>query len=760
MRRGRSVIAAATILLALACIDQSITGPGSTEARSDISDAVHNNGRTHFYFLPPMVSAPSTSGTFDATLSPVVDICPSNGATCTDSAIATFSTTSGTGSELVRVSTTDQQYIVNWHTDAFNLPAGSIYRVRIRIAGRVIGYADVAVIANAGQAKNVATGQYIALVDGKTLPIKFRIELGMPVSVTVAPNPATVIVGKTTTLVATVKDAHDQTLPDQPVAWTTSASEIATVSATGTVTGVALGSTTVSASSESITASSQVNVVPAPVDKIEVTPASKTLFVGKHFQLAASLKDADGNVLSGRSVNWTSTDNSVVSVDGTGALVAMAIGAADITAISEGKAASSHIIVIVPPVATVSISPNPVSLTLGNTAQLAATIKDGDGNVLSGRTVIWASASPGLTVNSDGLVTAVAAGTYVLTATSEGVTGSATIIAADPVNLGALPGSNVSEALAVNDVGDVVGWSTTPVGYHRAVLWKGGSIVDLGTLPGGTQSEAYGISADGKIIGYSDGPGFPSHAVSWSSTSPYTITDIGTFPTGTTSVARGISSSGIIVGSGFTQIPDYPVGNHAFKYSGNALEDLGILMPEIGPQTTMAHGVSDNGTVIGTALVYWTNEPWGWVQHAGDPAMYRPKGIDSGNSSIALSINSTGKMAGYSRMACPETSQPFLCDLAVYWSTSDGQGFPLVDYSLIRSSRATGINSLGDAVGYAKVNGVTHGLFWANGNPGGTQIDPVAGSSATFPQAINSSRLIVGYVQLPAGVRAFRYQVP
>src|SRR5438046_1681673 len=63
------------------------------------SDGAHG-GLPHFYLLPPIVPAPSYSGTFDATLAPVVTACPLAGGGCIDVA--------------ARVDATGQIYIANW----------------------------------------------------------------------------------------------------------------------------------------------------------------------------------------------------------------------------------------------------------------------------------------------------------------------------------------------------------------------------------------------------------------------------------------------------------------------------------------------------------------------------------------------------------------------------------------------------------------------------------------------------------------------
>ena len=98
-----------------------------------------------------------------------------------------------------------------------------------------------------------------------------------------------------------------------------------------------------------------------------------------------------------------------------------------ITATSEGQSGSSAISVTAP-VATVGVTPTPSSLTVGQTVQLTATPRDAGGNALTGRVVTWGSSSTNVaTVNGNGLVTGVAAGSVTITATSEGRSGTAAV---------------------------------------------------------------------------------------------------------------------------------------------------------------------------------------------------------------------------------------------------------------------------------------------------------------------------------------------
>src|SRR5437870_5614036 len=172
MNRSRLLMCAAA-MLAAACQDrQSPTAAPSFL----IQDAAHG-GDAHFCWLPPMTRQPSFTGTFDAKLSPTVEIreLPA-GTACGARDPITFTTTTGPGSETIRVD--GEMYIVNWHTKAFNLNSACTYRIRFLVAELQLGIADVDVVDNGAQLKRVDTDQFVPLLDDGTLPIKARVEFG------------------------------------------------------------------------------------------------------------------------------------------------------------------------------------------------------------------------------------------------------------------------------------------------------------------------------------------------------------------------------------------------------------------------------------------------------------------------------------------------------------------------------------------------------------------------------------------------------
>ena len=252
-------------------------------------------------------------------------------------------------------------------------------------------------------------------------------------TVEVAPPSATVVLGTTVTLTASVLDAAGNPLPDRKVIWASADSNFATVSPTGVVTGRYIGWVPIAANVEGKAGIAQIQVVPVPVVAVRVSPASRDLTVGQTAQLTAEPLDAQGAVLSNRSVTWSSNRPNVASVNANGVVAAVSVGSAAITATIEGKSGVAAISVAPAPVASVSVSPSSATLIVGQTAELEAQPRDASGQPLSGRSVTWSSNhSEVATVTSSGIVAAVSAGSATITASSEGRSGNATIVVEAP----------------------------------------------------------------------------------------------------------------------------------------------------------------------------------------------------------------------------------------------------------------------------------------------------------------------------------------
>ncbi len=133
------------------------------------------------------------------------------------------------------------------------------------------------------------------------------------------------------------------------------------------------------------------------------------------------------------------------------------------------------------PVASVSVAPPSATVPVGQSVQLSATPKDANGNALTGRAVTWSSSNTSVAnVDGSGLVTAAAAGSATITATSEGQSGTSSITVTPPAANKFVIGdrvqttdvTNIRNAPAVS--GTLVG--TQPAGAQGTVV--GGPVVD------------------------------------------------------------------------------------------------------------------------------------------------------------------------------------------------------------------------------------------------------------------------------------------
>jgi uncharacterized protein YjdB len=251
-------------------------------------------------------------------------------------------------------------------------------------------------------------------------------------SVAVTPPSASVSVGTTTTLQATVKDQNGNAMTGQTVTWSTSNAGAATVNPSGVVTGVAAGSATITATSSAKSGTSviTVNAVAPVVTTVTVAPPSASIVAGTTTTLQATVKDQNGNAMTGQTVTWSTSNAAAATVNSAGVVSGVAAGSATITATSSGKSGTSAITVtaVTPVVTTVTVAPPTASIVAGTTTTLQATVKDQNGNVMTGQTITWSTSNAAAaTVNSGGLVSGVAAGSATITATTSGKSGTSAI---------------------------------------------------------------------------------------------------------------------------------------------------------------------------------------------------------------------------------------------------------------------------------------------------------------------------------------------
>ncbi|HEU4720039.1 MAG TPA: Ig-like domain-containing protein, partial [Gemmatimonadaceae bacterium] len=266
-------------------------------------------------------------------------------------------------------------------------------------------------------------------------------------AIVVNPASSTLALNAQLPLQALVQNEAGELIPDASVTWTVENPTVASVSAAGVVTALALGTTQVAASARGKSGIATVTVQRTPVSTVVVLPDKVNAAIGSTTQLTAVAYDAGQNVLADRAMIWTTSDATVATVSGTGLVTAKGKGTAIITATAEGKSDASEFTVAPGAVSRVSVTPSTISMASGDKQTLAASAQDASGTVLTGKTVVWASSNTQVATVASGEVTALGSGTANITATVEGVSGTAVVTVAK------LPVASVSVAAATVTVG-------------------------------------------------------------------------------------------------------------------------------------------------------------------------------------------------------------------------------------------------------------------------------------------------------------------
>jgi len=230
------------------------------------------------------------------------------------------------------------------------------------------------------------------------------------------------------TATGTYKDGSSRDLTAL-VNWASFATATATINAGGLATGVAAGSTTITASLGTIIGSTSLTITAPTISSIVVTPDGLTLGIGIGEQYTATAIYSDGStqdLVSG--VTWTSSAPGVASINSSGLATTVGAGSATITAKVGSLTDTTQLTVVAANLVSISVTPTPSSIAVGTAQQFSAVGSFNDGSTQLLTSVTWSSSSSSVaTINSSGLATAVGTGTATITATSGSVTGTAAL---------------------------------------------------------------------------------------------------------------------------------------------------------------------------------------------------------------------------------------------------------------------------------------------------------------------------------------------
>ncbi|MBK6486597.1 MAG: Ig-like domain-containing protein [Gemmatimonadetes bacterium] len=305
------------------------------------------------------------------------------------------------------------------------------------ISGRPVAWQSsnpsVATINSSGLITALTSGQTTLSVicDGKVASQRLTIAVPTPTDVVVMPPVLTLFAGASSNVAASVVDQFGVVLPGQSIAWASTAPGIATVSSTGLVSAVALGTASVRATSGSLVESVSVSVQNVPVASVILAPSSATIAQGEMLLLSLTARDSSGQVLGNRPAAWSSSSSAIATVTSAGVVEGVAPGTAVVSAVVEGKTSRATIVVTSPAppaVGQVVVSLNSTVLAPGQSTNAVARAYNEDGTLMSDVSFTFSSTDPGTaTVSGDGRVRGVGAGSTIIKATTSGVEGFASV---------------------------------------------------------------------------------------------------------------------------------------------------------------------------------------------------------------------------------------------------------------------------------------------------------------------------------------------
>ncbi len=244
---------------------------------------------------------------------------------------------------------------------------------------------------------------------GGTMPVEVT-------SITLDHTSETIDIGDTFTITATIlrTDATDTT-----ISWTSSDEGIATVDSSGLVTGIAAGTATITATtSNNLAASCSVAVQDATVEVTSITLdlSENEIYTGDTFTIKAEILPTDA---TDKTISWTSSDESIATVDSNGLVTGITTGKATITATTSNNYSATCEVTVenkTIEVTGISLSETAITIYVDDTYDLVATIEPEDA---TDQTVLWSTAADTIaSVSTSGTVTAIAVGETTITATA------------------------------------------------------------------------------------------------------------------------------------------------------------------------------------------------------------------------------------------------------------------------------------------------------------------------------------------------------
>ena len=339
----------------------------------------------------------------------------------------------------------------------------------------------IAKVSTAGLVTGVATGTAVITAkanDGSNKSATFTVTVTKKVikvtKISLSASTLLTKVGRTEKITATVTPTNAD---NRAVTWSSSAPTVASVDQSGNIIAKSVGNATITVKAKDdsgVTATCWVNVTDIKVTGITLNKTTLNIKTGATEQLTAKVQPTDA---TNSKVTWSSNNKDVAEVDQTGMITAKKEGSAVITVTAQdgsGKTATCQVTVnpSVVLVNKITINPSSKSLAIGKTVTLSPTVAPSNA---TDKSVTWKSSNLKVAKvdEKSGVVTAVAAGTAIITATAvdgSKVTGTCKITVTNPVTKVTL--NKTSASLIKGKTLTLTATVTPTNATNKNVTWK------------------------------------------------------------------------------------------------------------------------------------------------------------------------------------------------------------------------------------------------------------------------------------------------
>jgi len=279
-------------------------------------------------------------------------------------------------------------------------------------------------------------------------------------SIAVTPADSTIPVGVFRQFVATgtFSDGSTQNI-SAVTTWSSSTTAVAQVSSSGLLSALAVGTATIAAALNGSSGSTDVTVATPQLISVAIQPSNGQVAVSTGLQLIATGTYNDGSTKSITSaVTWSSSANTIVSVNANGFASAESVGTATITATLGSITTSTSLKVTDATLQSIVVTPTTPTIALGGAKQFTGTGSFSDGSTEDLSTLVtWASSDPAVATMSGATATGKATGTTTISAVFGKVTGSTTLT----VSSASLQAVSVSPTNPTISVGGTVQFTLT-----------------------------------------------------------------------------------------------------------------------------------------------------------------------------------------------------------------------------------------------------------------------------------------------------------